>query len=92
LARHRGARNRKALPPFSVEQIRAWVRAHARRTGRWPTRMSGPIPEAPGETWAGVQAALSSGRRGLPGGSSLFRVVSECRTPSGETASGAGAS
>jgi hypothetical protein len=80
LARHRGKRNRKALPPLSVAQIRAWVRTHYLRTGAWPSRGGGPIPDAPGETWAAVDVALYRGQRGLPGGSSLPRVVEACRT------------
>jgi hypothetical protein len=79
LARHRGKRNRKALPALSAEPITRWVRAHFRRTGRWPRRNDGPIPNAGGETWTAVDQALYRGWRGLPGGSSLARVVEECR-------------
>jgi hypothetical protein len=79
LARHRGVRNKQALPVLSVEQIRAWVEAHYARTGEWPRHNTGPIPEAPGETWAAVNTALARGGRGLPGGSSLYQVVCECR-------------
>lgn len=80
LARHRGKRNRKALPPLSLDQIRGWVTAHHRRTGEWPTRRSGPVADAPGETWAAVEVALYRGQRGMPGGSSLAAVVRECRS------------
>lgn len=79
LARRRGVRNKQALPPLSVRQIRAWIRAHHARTGEWPRHTSGPIADAPGETWAGVNTALARGGRGLPGGSSLHRLVCECR-------------
>jgi len=79
LARHRGVRNKQALPPLSIEQIREWVQAHHTRTGQWPRHSSGPIADAPGETWAGVNTALARGGRGLPGGSSLYRLVCECR-------------
>lgn len=79
LSRHRGKRNRKALPPLSVEQIKKWVEAHVRRTGEWPRRAGGPIPEATGETWTAVDQALYRGLRGLPGGSSLPQVVQECQ-------------
>jgi hypothetical protein len=75
LARERGTRNRKALPPFTEAQIVAWAEAHRSRTGRWPRGDSGPIAEAPGETWTAVAVALSQGRRGLPGGSSLARLL-----------------
>src|SRR5262249_43887591 len=75
LATRRGVRNPKQLPPLTVGQIRAWARAHRRRTGRWPTRSSGPIAEAPGETWKGVGAALRDGYRGLPGGLTLVALL-----------------
>lgn len=79
LAEHRGVRNRKGLPWLTVHQILTWADAHQRRTGKWPTRHSGPINEAPGETWLGVQSALDHGARGLPGGSSLARLLAKYR-------------
>lgn len=75
LARHRGVRNRKALPNLKIPQILCWADAHHRRTGAWPNHLSGPIPEAPGETWSAVETALRDGNRGLPGGSSVRRVL-----------------
>lgn len=74
LARHRGVRNRKQLPRLSKSQIVRWARAHRARTGRWPTADAGAVSEAPGETWNAIDSALRSGCRGLPGGSSLFRL------------------
>jgi hypothetical protein len=79
LAEARGVRNGKGLPAFSVAQILAWADAHHARVGQWPTSRSGPIPEAPGETWLAVQTALVNGRRGLPGGSSLPGVLARHR-------------
>jgi hypothetical protein len=76
LARERGARKSRSLPRLSRGRILAWADAHHRRTGRWPTPESGPVPEAPGETWAGVNQALRKGWRGLRGGSSLARLLS----------------
>jgi hypothetical protein len=75
LAVQRGVRNRKRLPPFTVAQIRRWAEAHFRRTGAWPKATSGPIRDAPGETWTAVEVALRQGRRNLPGGSCLSRVL-----------------
>jgi len=75
LARHRGVRNRAALLPLSVREIWAWAQAYHRRTGKWPRVKSKLIVEAPGETWAAVDQALRVGQRGLPGGSSLYRLV-----------------
>lgn len=79
LAKHRGARNRKALPRYTQRQILAWADAHYKRTGAWPWLRSGPIAEAPGETWWAVDAALYNGARGLPGGSSLARLLQRRR-------------
>jgi hypothetical protein len=62
-------------PPLSVEQILAWADAHRARTGRWPTRNSGAVREAPGENWSAVGWALWAGHRGLPGGDSLARLL-----------------
>jgi hypothetical protein len=76
LARHRGVRNVHGLPALSVAQIRSWAQAHERRTGQRPRVKSGAIPEAPGETWAGIDQALRLGRRGLPTGFSLYRLLS----------------
>lgn len=79
LARKAGARNRVALPALAEEQILAWADAHHARTGKWPTERSGPVPEAPGNTWAQVSACLRHGYRGLPGGSSLARLLADRR-------------
>jgi hypothetical protein len=79
LAEHRGRRTRLTVPPLSIEQILSWADAHQARTGVWPRLNAGPIPEAPGETWAAVDAALHDGGRGLPGGSSLPRLLAEHR-------------
>ena len=62
---------RKGRPPLRAEQILAWAEAHRRRTGRWPTAASGPVADAPGESWAGIDVALSRGLRGLPGDTTL---------------------
>jgi len=74
-----GVRNTKALLPLTVKQILIWVDKHHKRTGRWPTQYSGEIIGANGETWPGINAALREGLRGLPGGSTLARLLSEKR-------------
>jgi hypothetical protein len=79
LAVERGVRNRTNLPPLTRKQILAWADAHHTRTGDWPTRAVGTIPEVPDETWAAVDAALSQGSRGLRGGSSLARLLAQLR-------------
>jgi hypothetical protein len=77
LAEQRGVRNRNRLPKFTIRQIVSWTIAHRERTGTWPTSMSGPIREAPGETWHAIEKALRNGTRGLKGGSSLFQLLAE---------------
>ncbi len=91
LEQEHGVRNKKNLPPLTGKQIMDWAMAHYDRTGRWPTKTSGPVAEAPGETWGRIDAALRRGSRTLPGKSSLaqlldaFRGDSEVRTvPVGE--------
>jgi hypothetical protein len=79
LAECRGVRNPSAPRPLTQEQILAWADAHHDRTGQWPGQKSGPIPEAPGETWTAVELALSRGSRGLLGRSSLAKLLAEHR-------------
>ena len=46
--------NRRLFPRLSVEEILKWADSWQARTGDWPALESGPIPEAPGETWNGI--------------------------------------
>jgi|SRR5262245_4112932 len=81
LAEHRGVRNTQNLPELTPEQILAWADAFHRQTGQWPTRKAQPqeIPDTLGETWFNVSQALAMGLRGLPGGSSLARLLAQQR-------------
>jgi hypothetical protein len=81
LAARRGVRNKKGLPALTIPQILRWADAHHRRTGAWPKLWAGPgrIPGTNGETWLAVDTALREGFRGLPGGSSLPRVLAAHR-------------
>lgn len=79
LAERRGVRNHKQLPPLREKDILAWADAHRCRTAKWPSRYAGPIPGSDGETWSGVETALDKGQRGLPGGSSLSRLLTARR-------------
>jgi hypothetical protein len=40
---------------------------------------TGPIHGAPGEKWLNLDAALRLGRRGLPRGTNLTRLIAEHR-------------
>jgi hypothetical protein len=75
LVGHGRGRNRKGLPPLTIEAILAWADRHLAETGTWPKATSGPVRGAPGETWMAVQIALQQGRRGLPGGTTLLRLL-----------------
>jgi hypothetical protein len=66
-------------PLLDEDQILAWADAYLSRAGTWPMANSGPIPEAPGANWGSVNTALVQGCRGLPGGSSLARLLAERR-------------
>lgn len=80
LNRHWGDVPRSDKPPLTVEQIIAWAEAYRQRTGKWPTAASGPVEEAPEETWKRINAALWEGYRSLPGGDSLSRLLHRHRT------------
>ncbi|HEV3383255.1 MAG TPA: hypothetical protein VG097_00500 [Gemmata sp.] len=79
LSKHRGVKNHLEAPPLNLRQILAWADAHQRRTGQWPTHLTGRIEDAPTQTWYAIQSALQHGGRGLPGGSTLARVLAEHR-------------
>jgi hypothetical protein len=64
---------------LSVERILDWADAHQAATGRWPTKTSGAITGVPGESWRTVADALVDGRRGLPGGKTLSRLLLQHR-------------
>jgi hypothetical protein len=79
LAEKRGVRNRLGVPPLTRDLILRWAETHQRRAGRWPSSNSGPVADAPGETWKGVDLALRHGYRGLPRGPSLARLLAQER-------------
>src|SRR5262249_35993332 len=60
LGARRGVRNQATTPPLTEEMILGWADAHHRHTGKWPRSHAGPIADAPGETWAAVEAALKA--------------------------------
>lgn len=76
-ADHRGTRNIAALGRLTPAVIRRWGRAYYARVGKWPTRNSGPIEESPtpADTWQRIDSALIFGLRGLPGRSSIARLL-----------------
>ena len=69
---------RALVPPLRVADILRWADRFHARMGRWPTSSDGPIADT-NETWMGVAGALKNGCRGLPGGSTLARLLAEHR-------------
>jgi hypothetical protein len=55
-------RLRAAVPrPLTEEEILEWADEHHSQNNDWPSRDSGPIDGAPGETWSAIDAALKMG-------------------------------
>jgi hypothetical protein len=66
-------------PPITSAEILSWADAQFLRTARWPDLEDGLVVGGPGLTWKAVDMALKAGRRGLPGGSSLARLLAADR-------------
>jgi hypothetical protein len=62
-----------------ISQILNWADAYHKRTGQWPNLYSGTIWGKKDDSWRRVDSALRLGLRGLPGGSSLARLLAEQR-------------
>src|SRR6516165_3014275 len=75
----RPLRLRAKPPKHTIAQILVWADAHHERTGRWPHKTSGRVTETLQETWVGIDLALQRGSRGLPGGTTLARLLLEQR-------------
>jgi hypothetical protein len=78
LAIHRGVRNQSDLPRLSEIEILKWADAHFRVQGEWPHQKSGAVATTL-EKWTNINACLIAGLRGLPGGSSLARLLDDHR-------------
>lgn len=77
LAIHRGRPYKQWGSPLIERQIIGWARAHHQRTGQWPHTLSGPVHGVPNEHWRKISLALALGHRGLPGGSSLTKLLAK---------------
>src|SRR5258708_39572075 len=75
LAQKKGARNIQALPDLAEQQILQWADDFRKATGKWPTNKSGIIPNSGGDKWHLIENALRFGTRGLPGGSSIAKLL-----------------
>jgi hypothetical protein len=74
LADYRGRRHHQEPPELTIDQVLAWAEAYRTLYGVWPTVTTGPVGST-GETWLSLDKALRAGARGLPGGSSLPRLL-----------------
>jgi hypothetical protein len=74
-----GVRNPATLRQLQIGQILKWADSYHNRAGRWPNSRSDPVALPHGETWGAINAALVNGRRGLPPGSSLFKLLASNR-------------
>jgi hypothetical protein len=79
LDRRLGIRKRTTAPPLTIAQVLSWAMDHESRTGRLPDVWSGPVRAVLGETWQKIDDCLRRGRRGLPPGGSLARLLAERR-------------
>lgn len=66
---------RWSKPRLRVAQILKWADEFHRGKGRWPHHFDGRIEGAGEDTWARVNDALARGNRGLPGRSSLAKLL-----------------
>src|SRR5207249_9551084 len=95
LAMERGVRNLTSVPRLTKKQSLAWADAHCRRTGEWPTQLSGPIPESPDDRWWAVAFRRRCQLDPAPYTYSLFFTLPGCGTaylPSSSARSGDGES
>jgi hypothetical protein len=65
-------------PPLTVKRILGWADAYHDLTGSWPRKDSGAVGTS-AERWSAINVALTKGNRGLPGGSSLARLLAARR-------------
>jgi len=79
LAACRGAGNLSGPPRLRIDHILAWADSYHAAHGRWPIAAPVAVAEAPEESWERIDQALRQGERGLPGGSSLTRLLAERR-------------
>lgn len=82
LMQKRGKLPGSTRPRLTVDQILSWADAHYRRHAHWPHLKSGRVDGAGGRestSWRAIHAALVNGHRGLPGGSSLPKLLNERR-------------
>ena len=78
LNRELGVVHRLATERLSIKRILRWADEHKARYGSFPT-IHEKRPPAPRESWMAINAALERGARGLPGGTSLPKLLAKER-------------
>ncbi len=86
LARTGRHRNMANLPMLTEEEILKWARRHQKQHGKWPTCRGEPqeIEGTFGERWFNIDQVMRKGMRGLPGGSSLARMIAKTSNASAD--------
>lgn len=79
LVKHRGKSHHMHLPPLTKKMIIEWAEFHHLYTGKWPGYYSGRVLGQPDERWSRIDGALMGGHRGLPGGSSIAKLLGKKR-------------
>ena len=79
LRKWRATREPQDRSKLTFEQILDWADEHYAANGRWPHRTSGGIPKTRGQTWRRIDQSLARGSRGLPGGTTLARLLAAAR-------------
>ena len=77
--RQKSRPKRLPKPLLSEEQILKWADAYFAEHGQFPALSSRWICKDAIETWQGINSALRQWLRGLPGGSSLLKLLSANR-------------
>src|SRR5262249_49115642 len=63
----------------TTDQILIWADLHHEWTGDWPISRTGQVMGTKDRTWEGINTALRKGGSGLPGGTSLARLLEKKR-------------
>lgn len=79
LVKYRGKSHHMQLPPLTKKMIIEWAEFHHLYTRKWPGYYSGRVLGQPHEQWSRIDGALMNGHRGLPGGSSIAKLLGKRR-------------
>jgi hypothetical protein len=79
LAKHRGEEAGRRRPEVTIAQILVWADAFRAAHGHWPSEASGPVDGCPNFKWNTIGTCLRQGGRGLPGGTTLHRLLVQHR-------------